>query len=38
MEDILMATVTFEDFALRFGQHHLNQSSPVLNLASEKVG
>jgi len=38
MEEVFMATVTFEEFALRFGQHHLTQSVPLISLSGEKVG
>ena len=38
MEEVFMATVTFEEFALRFGQHHLIQSVPLISLSGEKVG
>ena len=38
MEEVFMATVTFEEFALRFGQHHLIQSVPVISVSGEKVG
>ena len=38
MEELFMATVAFEEFALRFGQHHLTQSVPLISLSGEKVG
>jgi len=38
MEELFIATDTFEEFALRFGQHHLTQSVPLISLNGEKVG
>lgn len=39
MEDVFMATVTFEEFAVRFGQHHLiYEAAPAIQLSSEKMG
>ena len=39
MEDVFLATVTFEEFALRFGQYHLiDKAASFIHLTSENVG
>ena len=40
MEDVFKASVTFEEFALVFGQYHLTDKSaaPLIHLISESMG
>ena len=38
MEEVLMATLTFEGFALRFGQYHLVNNTAHLSMNSQNIG
>ena len=38
MENVLMDTVAFEEFALQFADFHLSKSSAAVYLTSDKVG
>lgn len=38
MQRVLMATVAFEKFVLKFADIHLSESAPVMNFTSEKIG
>ncbi|XP_067047106.1 adhesion G protein-coupled receptor L4-like isoform X3 [Acropora muricata] len=37
MQRVLMATVAFEKFVLKFADIHLSESAPVMNFTSEKI-
>ena len=37
-EEIFKMAFAFEDFALRYGQYHLNESVPQFTIASNKLG
>ena len=37
-EEIFKMASAFEDFALRYGQYHLNESVPKFNITSNKLG
>lgn len=38
MQEVFLATVAFEAFAVSFAQHHLNRTAFLLNLTSDHVG
>ena len=38
MEEVLTATLTFEEFALRFGQYHLVNNAAHLSVNSQNIG
>ena len=38
MEEVLTATLTFEEFALRFGQYHLVNNTAHLSVNSQNIG
>ena len=38
MEEVLTATLTFEEFALRFGQYHLVNNTAHLSMNSQNIG
>ena len=37
-KEIFKMAFAFEDFALRYGQYHLNESVPQFNITSNKLG
>ena len=37
-EEIFKMAFAFEDFALKYGQYHLNESVPQLNITNNKLG
>ena len=37
-EFIFKTAVSFEDFALKYGQYHLNESMPQINNVNSKLG
>lgn len=37
-EEIFKMAFAFEDFARKYGQYHLNESVPQLNIANKKLG
>ena len=38
MEEVLTATLFFEEFALRFGQYHLVNNTAHLSMNSQNIG
>ena len=38
MEEVLTATLTFEEFALKFGQYHLVNNTAHLSMNSQNIG
>ena len=38
MEEVLTATLFFEEFALRFGQYHLVNNTAHLSVNSQNIG
>jgi len=37
-EEIFKMAFAFEDFARKYGQYHLNESVPQINIANNKLG